>query len=275
MSCLAMKDGTKIYYEDSGKGEPILFSHGLNSSHLAIKEFINEFKGEYRTICYDQRGHASSDRSTIHMNIKTLGQDMNELIEFFDLKDITIIGHSMGGASVFSYINQFGCDRLKRIVIADMSPYMRNTVWEGGIGQGKWTDEDFMQDLERIFDDIGNAGWYITKTMMNPTLANTPKELEQAMIALCGKGFDPLTMASLWFSLYRTDQRPVMEKIAVPFLYIMPEFPLYSMVTVDYMREHVKGEFVLAKDFPNTTHNILEELPHEVAESVKIFMKKY
>ena len=275
MSCLAMKDGTKIYYEDSGKGEPILFSHGLNSSHLAIKEFINEFKGEYRTICYDQRGHASSDRSTIHMNIKTLGQDMNELIEFFDLKDITIIGHSMGGASVFSYINQFGCDRLKRIVIADMSPYMRNTVWEGGIGQGKWTDEDFMQDLERIFDDIGNAGWYITKTMMNPTLANTPKELEQAMIALCGKGFDPLTMASLWFSLYRTDQRPVMEKISVPFLYIMPEFPLYSMVTIDYMREHVKGEFVLAKDFPNTTHNILEESPHEVAESVKNFMKKY
>ena len=76
MSCLAMKDGTKIYYEDSGKGEPILFSHGLNSSHLAIKEFINEFKSEYRTICYDQRGHASSDRSTIHMNIKTLGQDI-------------------------------------------------------------------------------------------------------------------------------------------------------------------------------------------------------
>ncbi len=275
MSCLAMKDGTKIYYEDSGKGEPILFSHGLNSSHLAIKEFINEFKGEYRTICYDQRGHASSDKSTIHMNIKTLGQDMNEIIEFFDLKDITIIGHSMGGASVFSYINQFGCDRLKRIVIADMSPYMRNTVWKGGIGQGKWTDEDFMQDLERIFDDIGYAGWYITKTMMNPTLANTPKEIEQAMIALCGKGFDPLTMASLWFSLYRTDQRPVMEKISVPFLYIMPEFPLYSMVTVDYMREHVKGEFVLAKDFPNTTHNILEESPHEVAESVKSFMKKY
>ena len=152
---------------------------------------------------------------------------------------------------------------------------MRNTVWEGGIGQGKWTDEDFMQDLERIFDDIGNAGWYITKTMMNPTLANTPKELEQAMIALCGKGFDPLTMASLWFSLYRTDQRPVMEKISVPFLYIMPEFPLYSMVTVDYMREHVKGEFVLAKDFTNTTHNILEESSHEVAESVKSFMKKY
>ena len=83
------------------------------------------------------------------------------------------------------------------------------------------------------------------------------------------------SIASLCFSLYRTDQRPVMEKNSVHFLYIMPEFPLYSMVTVDYMREQVKREFVLAKDFPNTTHNIFEGLPHEVAESVKSFMKKY
>ena len=50
------------------------------------------------------------------------------------------------------------------------------------------------------------------------------------MIALCGKGIDPLTMASLWFSLFRADQRPVMEKITVPFLYVMPETSLYSMV---------------------------------------------
>ena len=59
--------------------------------------------------------------------------------------------------------------------------------------------------------------------MMNPALKNTPAKFENAMIALCGKGFDPLTMASLWFSLYRTDQRPAIEKISVPLLYIMPE----------------------------------------------------
>lgn len=270
-----MKDGVKIYYEDHGKGETILFCHGLNSSHLKIKNFIDEFKGNYRTVFYDHRGHESSDKATIHMNIKTLGQDLHELIESLDLHEVTLIGHSMGAATIFSYVNQFGCDRLKRIVVADMSPYMRNTVWEGGIAQGKWTDEDFMQDLERIFDDVGAAGWYITKNMMNPALKSTPAELDDAMIALCGKGINTFTMASLWFSLYRTDQRPAIEKITVPLLYIMPEIPLYSMVTVNYIKDHVKSDFVLEKDFPNTTHIILVQAPHEVAEKVKAFIQAH
>lgn len=69
----------------------------------------------------------------------------------------------MGAAAIFSYVNQFGCENLKRIVVCDMSPYMRNDGWTGGIGQGKWTDEDFLSDLDRIFDNIGYAAWYITK----------------------------------------------------------------------------------------------------------------
>lgn len=276
MPYFATKDGTKLYYEDCGQGSALLFSHGLNSSHLAIKNFINEFKGEYRLVCYDQRGHASSDRAKVHMNIKTLGQDLKELIDYLELDDVTAIGHSMGGATIFSYVNQFGCEHLKRIVVADMSPYMRNDGWEGGIAQGRWTDEDFMSDLDRIFDNIGYAGWYITKNMMNPKLAEkVPAEMESAMISFCGEGFDSFTMASLWYSLFRTDQRPAIDKITVPFLYIMPEMPLYSMVTVNYIREHVKGKFLLVKDFPGTTHNIFEEMPHEVAEHVKNFIINY
>ena len=50
-----MSDGVKIYYEVKGKGEQIiLFAHGLMSSHLKIKDFIDEFKDDYKIVCYDQ-----------------------------------------------------------------------------------------------------------------------------------------------------------------------------------------------------------------------------
>lgn len=275
MPYLTMSDKTRIYYEDWGKGETLVFSHGLCSSHLELRDFMHEFTKDYRCICYEQRGHGASDHPGIHMNVKRLGQDLHEIIEYLNLKDITAIGHSMGAASIFSYVNQYGCGKLKRIVSADMTPYMRNTVWEGGIGQGKWTDEDFMEDLDRMFDDVGYAGWYITKTIMVPEMSKIPAEMEGSMIAAARLNCNPLTMSSLWYSLYRTDQRPVMDKITVPFLYIMPETPLYSMVTADYIKEHVKGGFVLEKDFPGTSHNILMQKPHEVAERVKDFMAKY
>lgn len=267
-----MSDGVKIYYEVRGKGkQTILFSHGLMSSHLKIKKFIDEFENDYKIVCYDQRGHEASDRTYKHMNIQRLGQDMNELIEYLDLKDIFVIGHSMGAGTIFSYVNQFGCDKLKKIVAVDMSPYMRNSVWEGGIGQGKWTDEDFLCDLDRIFNDIGEANWYITKNLIKPQLKNSSEEIDKTMNLICGINCDAYAMASLWYSLFRTDQRSAISKINVPFLYVMPETPLYSMVAVKFYKDNVKSEFVLEKDFSNTTHTILMEKPVEVAEKVKKF----
>ncbi len=209
------------------------------------------------------------------MNIKTLGRDMHELIEYLDLNDVTVIGHSMGAASIFSYVNQFGCGRLRRIVNIDMTPYMRNTVWEGGLGLGQWSDEDFLRDLDRFFDDVGEANWHILQHLVHPALADTPAEMKAAMMNAGAIGCDPLTSASLWYSLFRTDQRPAIEKIDVPFLYVMPEVPLYSMVAVDYIAEHVKGAFALEKDFPGTTHLIVLEKPREVADRVKAFMQAH
>jgi len=57
MPYLTVKDGTKIYYEDTGKGETVLIIHGLGSSHLKLKNFINEFRKEsnFRCVCYDHR----------------------------------------------------------------------------------------------------------------------------------------------------------------------------------------------------------------------------
>jgi len=138
MAYLTMSDGVKIYYEDNKKdGKTLLFCHGLNSFHTLIKKFIDEFRGNYHVICYDQRGHENSVHPKINMNINRLGKDLNEIIEQLKLDDIIVIGHSMGAASIFNYVNYYGCDRLKKIVAVDMSPYMRNTIWEGGIGMGK------------------------------------------------------------------------------------------------------------------------------------------
>ena len=97
MPYITTSDGVKIYYEDHGQGETLLFSHGMNSSHLRIKNFIDDFKGDYRLVCYDHRGHGASERASINMNLQRLGRDLRELIEALELDDVTAIGHSMGG----------------------------------------------------------------------------------------------------------------------------------------------------------------------------------
>ena len=275
MPYLVVDDGTKIYYEETGKDKPetILILHGLGSSHLKIKNFINQFKSDYHVVCYDHRGHEDSDIPKIHINVQRLAKDLNELIQYLALKNINIIGHSMGAATIFNYINQFGTSKLKTITAVDMSPYLSNKDWKGGISRGEWTDEDFLQDLDRIFDDVGNANWVISKETMNHELKKTPKGFEQSIIDSIRCGIDPLIMAGFWYSLFRTDQRPFIQKINIPFLYIMPDFPLYSMETVNFYKKNLKGKFKLENNFPKTTHLILMEKPVEVADSVKKFIK--
>ena len=95
------------------------------------------------------------------------------------------------------------------------------------------------------------------------------------MIEMYRKGSDAFTMASLWFSLFKSDQRPAIDNITVPFLYIKPDFALYSMDAIIYIKEHVKSDFILEDNFPDNIHAILNEKPHEVAECVKKFLKEY
>lgn len=274
MSMFAVSDGTKLYYEDTGKGPTLVFCHGLNSSHLAIKNFIDEFRGEWRCISYDQRGHAASDRPARHLNVATLGRDLHELLVHLGVERASAIGHSMGAATIFSHVNQFGCSAFDKIVAVDMTPYMRNGVWRGGIGCGSWTDEDFMQDFERMFDDVGQAAWQIVSRLVNPALgASTQPAMVGTMAAAFGAGIDPLVMTAFWYSLFRTDQRPAISKINVPFLYIQPEMPLYGDETVAFYRRSLGGLFRLETGFPGTTHAILEERPREVASHVKAFLR--
>lgn len=269
-----MSDATKIFFDDSGDGEAILFAHGLNSSHAVNESFYSEFRDDFRVILYDQRGHGLSDTPHRHMNVKRLGMDMNEIIESLGLDNLTVFGHSMGSATIYSYIDQFGCDKLKAVIASDMSPYMRNDGWGGGIAQGKWSDEDFFKDFDRIFDDVGSAAWHISKSIMDPGFSKLSQDEQNEMIRIYRQNTDAFTMASLWYSLFRCGQRPAMANITVPFLYIMPDNPLYSMEAVEYIKNNVKSSFFLDDDFPGSNHSILRQNPHEVAESVKKFLKK-
>lgn len=275
MPFLTMDDDVRICYEEYGEGETLIFAHGLNSSHSVNKEFYDKFADDFRVVLYDQRGHGDSDKSSRHMNIERLGKDLNEIITLLNLNEVTLIGHSMGAATIYSYVNQFGCDKIKRIVASDMSPYMRNDSWKGGIGRGSWSDEDFMNDLERIFDDVGKAAFHITKNLMDPSLNDLSLNEQHELIEIYGRATDPFTMASLWFSLFRTDQRPAMSKIDVPLLYLMPDNPLYSMGAINYIRDNVQDVFVFENDFPQTTHALWRQMPQEVADAIKRFIDKY
>jgi alpha-beta hydrolase superfamily lysophospholipase len=98
MATITTKDGTTIFYKDWGSGQPILFSHGWPLSADAWDGQMLFFGQQgYRVIAHDRRSHGRSDQTWDGNNMDQYADDLAELIEKLDLRNIIMIGHSTGG----------------------------------------------------------------------------------------------------------------------------------------------------------------------------------
>jgi non-heme chloroperoxidase len=118
MSRLKVKDGTEIYYKDWGSGKPVVFSHGWPLSADAWEsQMLYLSKEGYRCIAHDRRGHGRSSQPTTGNDMNTYADDLAQLLNTLDLKEVTLAGHSAGGGEVARYIGRYGTSRVSKIIL--------------------------------------------------------------------------------------------------------------------------------------------------------------
>jgi pimeloyl-ACP methyl ester carboxylesterase len=116
--------GLRLHYLDWGKDEkvPMLLLHGFMAHAHAWDEFASAFRYRYHIIALDQRGHGESQWSGDEAySLDDHFSDIANLIEVLKLKDLILVGHSMGGRNALFYT---AChpQNVKRLILVDARP---------------------------------------------------------------------------------------------------------------------------------------------------------
>jgi non-heme chloroperoxidase len=114
---------------DEGEGRPVVLIHGWPLSGEAFTPQIPALTAAgYRVITYDRRGFGSSDKPESGYDYDTLAADLEGVLSDLELRDVTLLGFSMGGGEVARYAANHGEDRLHSVVFASaVPPYLMKT----------------------------------------------------------------------------------------------------------------------------------------------------
>jgi non-heme chloroperoxidase len=117
------RDGVRLFYKDWGQGQPVVFSHGwpLNADAWDEQLMFLASNG-YRAIAHDRRGHGRSSQPWAGNDMDHYADDLSDLIEALDLRDVVLVGHSTGGGEVTRYVGRHGTGRVARVVLVDAIP---------------------------------------------------------------------------------------------------------------------------------------------------------
>ncbi|MDE1162332.1 MAG: alpha/beta hydrolase [Acidobacteriaceae bacterium] len=258
MSFVQAKDGTRIFYKDWGKGQPIVFSHGWPlSSDAWDAQMIYFGQLGYRVIAHDRRSHGRSDQTWDGNDMDTYADDLATLIDHLDLAGAVLIGHSTGGGEVARYVGRHGTKRVRKaVLIGAVPPIMLKTEANpGGLPKDVFDAirkgvldyrSQYYMDLTMPFYGYNREGAHVSQGIRNHFWL-------QGMLGGIKGHYDCIQQFS------ETDFTEDLKKMSIPTLLLQGE----DDQIVPYEDASVRA----AKILPNTTLKIYPGYPHGMAET--------
>ncbi len=101
---LPSHDGGTIKVVSRGAGPTIVLMHGIT---LSLRSWVLQLDAlpelGFRVVAFDHRGHGDSVAGTTGHSLENLAADVATVLEQLDLRDVLLVGHSMGGIAVEAF----------------------------------------------------------------------------------------------------------------------------------------------------------------------------
>ena len=242
-----------IFFEDQGTGRPVVLVHGWPVSHEMWEYQVNALlNAGYRCITYDRRGFGQSDKPWTGYDYNTLTDDLHELIITLDLRDVVLVGFSMGGGEVARYLGRYGSSRVsKAVLISSVVPLLIKTDdHEEGV-----PGEVFDEMIAKIQDDRPAFLSEFGKQFFNEGILNKPvsQEIQNWMHQLAVVA-SPKATSDCVRSFSETDFRTDLSTVTVPVMIVHGDAD--KIVPINATSE------LASLQLPNAAFYRFEDAPH-------------
>ena len=151
-----------IHFSDEGPRSEIafVFINSLGTDFRVWDNVIEELDQKYRTIRLDKRGHGLSTNLENNISIKTLANDLKLLVSKLELKNIVLVGLSIGGLIALEFLKS-SSSIVRGLILSDTAAKIgTRDMWSDRIARVK------VGGIESISDDI-LARWFSNNFLVN------------------------------------------------------------------------------------------------------------
>lgn len=239
----------RLYYEDNGKGLPVLLTHGFGASTGMWAGQVAKFSDRYRLIRWDMRGHGKTEcpEDLSHYSQAQSVEDMRALLDHLEIDKAVIGGHSLGGFMSLAF-NVAYPERVKALFLQGCGPgYRRDEPREA------WNKR--AENRARTLEEGGLAAL--------GGGAEVGKSVQQSAqsLALAARGI-----------LSQVDSRVIdsLPGIPVPTLVIVGDEDKPYLDGARYMGDRIPGATSIV--VPGAGHGVNIEKPDVVNEALENFL---
>ncbi len=209
----------ELHYEDYGAGRPVVLIHGWPLSGRSWESQVTALvEAGYRVITYDRRGFGDSSQPWTGYDYDTFAADLDTLLRDLDLREVTLVGFSMGGGEVARYLRVYGDGRVAKVVFASaVPPYLHKSDDNpaGALDDGAIAgfQADLKSDRLAFLDQFTSAFFSADGELK---VSEAQREYTRQIAAFAS----PKGTLECVAAFGRTDFRRDLEKVAVPTLVI-------------------------------------------------------
>jgi len=278
MSFIEVK-GSKLHYVEAGKGEPILFLHGIPTSSYLWRNVIPKLSRLGRCIAPDLIGMGDSDKPDIDYTVFDHIAYMEAFIEKLGLKNMTIVMHGWGSVIGFDYAMRHP-NNVRGLVF--LEAHIRPAIEKEMVSLPVQERSMLLHLDERMKDLILNTPYYVEKSLPMGTM----KKLTDDVLSIYKKPFEQKGSGKpVWQYLQDlplgdkktkvleliTNYSKKLERSDIPklMLYAMPGFNV-SIETVMWAQEHFSNLTVI--EIEDTLHYAMESELEKVADAIEEWM---